>query len=134
MANFRKAPILATKGNKFIDEENQQYYKIPQDIADIVFKEIGTNGAQLRIMMLLIGTREGFGISEAWVLERTGLGHSSYDRARKALITLGWLQSKEGKLIVDYDAIRKTSSNMGGSPSAAESLPEPQVNYQIFDF
>lgn len=45
MANFRKAPILATKGNKFIDEENQQYYKIPQDIADIVFKEIGTNGA-----------------------------------------------------------------------------------------
>lgn len=106
MPNFRKAPVLEIEGKKFIDEDNQQYYKIPQDIADIVFRELGTNGAQLRIMLLLIGTKEGFGVSEAWVLDRTGLGHSSYDRARKALAAINWIKLKDGKIVVDYNAIR----------------------------
>ncbi len=58
---------------------------------DKVFAELGNSSAQLRIMIVLIGTKPGFRISEKWMCDRTGLKQPSYITARKALIEKGWL-------------------------------------------
>ena len=57
-------------------------------------------------MLVLCGTKEGFSISEKWILSRTGLQHSSYIKARQSLIDRGWLTLiNSKKLIVNYDII-----------------------------
>jgi hypothetical protein len=48
-------------------------------------------------MLVLLGTKEGFKISEKWILERTGLLHASYIKARQALVNRGWLTHEESK-------------------------------------
>ena len=104
MPNLQQAPELKYNGEKSI---SNQFYQIPQELADIIFKELGNSSAQLRIMMVLIGTREGFKISEKWILERTGLQHASYITARKALVNRGWLTLAAAQdIIVNFNAIR----------------------------
>ena len=102
MANFKQAPELKFTGQK----PEGQYYAIPQSLADIIFNKLGNSSAQLRIMMVLIGTKEGFKISEKWILDRTGLLHASYITARKELVKRGWLTHDEAECItVNFDAI-----------------------------
>lgn len=73
---------------------------------DIIFNELGNSSAQLRIMIVLLGTKpDSFSISEQWICDRTGLLHSSYINARKALINRGWLTLNKGELIVNIDTI-----------------------------
>ena len=104
MANYNQAPTLQHKGNK--ESGNNNFYKIPQELADIVFKELGNASAQLRIMLVLIGTKPGFKISDAWICERTGLLHASYINARKALVSRGWLTHEPSSgITVNFDAI-----------------------------
>ena len=93
-----KAPILAHNGNKQ-REEIEPYYQIPQALADAIFSVLGNSSAQLRIMLVLIGTKPGFGVSQKWILQRTGLKEKSYIEARKALVARGWLTHTE------YDSI-----------------------------
>ena len=60
-------------------------------------------------MLVLIGTKEGFGVSEQWLLDRTGINHSSYINARKALINRGWITLEPSKtIIINYDKIRSS--------------------------
>jgi hypothetical protein len=66
---------------------------------DKIFAELGNSSAQLRVMIVLIGTKPGFAISEKWICDRTGLVQSSYNRARTALINKGWITLEEGKSI-----------------------------------
>lgn len=102
----RNAPILVVKGRKMGDDMEQPYYAIPQDMADILFSLLGDRSAQLRIMMVLCGTRPGFVLSEKWMLERTGLTHASYIRARKELSDEGWINYDPHRSItVDYNYI-----------------------------
>ena len=102
MANFRQAPELKFTGKK----PAGQYYVIPQNLADIIFNKLGNSSAQLRIMIVLIGTKEGFKITEKWILERTGLLHASYIKARQELVKKGWLShsEKEG-ITVNFNTI-----------------------------
>ena len=96
-----KAPALK---NKKVVMGN--FYQIPQNVADKVFQELGNSSAQLRIMLVLIGTKEGFNVSEKWILERTGLQHASYINARKALINRGWLTLiNQTEIIINYENI-----------------------------
>ena len=88
MANYQQAPTLQFDSGKDL---SKQHYAIPQDLADIIFNELGNSSAQLRIMMVLIGTKEGFNISDKWICDRTGLQHPSYINARKALVKRGWI-------------------------------------------
>ena len=97
MANFKQAPELKFTGQK----PEGQYYAIPQSLADIIFNELGNSSAQLRIMMVLIGTKEGFKISEKWILDRTGLLHASYITARKALVKRGWLSHRLASMLAE---------------------------------
>lgn len=74
---------------------------------DIIFNELGNKSAQLRIMIVLLGTKpDSFSVSDKWICERTGLLHPSYIKARKELVNKGWLTLKPGaELIVNIDAI-----------------------------
>lgn len=102
---INKAPILAHNGNKK-REEIELYYQIPQALADAIFSVLGNSSAQLRIMLVLIGTKPGFGISQKWILKRTGLKEKSYIEARKALVARGWLTHTEyDSIIVNIDKI-----------------------------
>ena len=106
MAHYEQAPILCFNGSKAQSNATNQTYQIPQRLADIIFNTLGNASAQIRIMLVLCGTKEGFSISENWILERTGLQHASYINARKSLIEKGWLTLiNQQKLIVNYDVI-----------------------------
>lgn len=87
MSNLKQAPTLKHNGTK----SSGQFYALPQDLMDIVFNQLKDKSAQLRIMIVLIGTKPGFKVSEQWILDRTGLQHASYITARKKLIEMGWL-------------------------------------------
>lgn len=109
MANYNQAPTLQFNGAKEVDNN---FYKIPQELADIIFKELGNSSAQLRIMMVLVGTKPGFQISDKWICDRTGLLHPSYINARKALVAKGWLTHDAAKgITVNFDAIRGNRGN-----------------------
>lgn len=119
MANYQQAPTLKFNGVKSL---GNNFYGIPQDLADIIFRELGNSSAQLRIMIVLIGTKEGFNISDKWICERTGLQHPSYITARKALVKRGWLTHEAAKgITVNIDAIY--GRNCGNT-----TLPEEEKN------
>lgn len=103
MANYNQAPVLSYEGQK----GKGQFYMIPQELADIIFNELGNCSAQLRIMLVLLGTKEGFAISDKWICDRTGLQHPSYIKARQALVKRGWLEHDPAKgITVNIDKIR----------------------------
>lgn len=96
MANLKQAPKLQFSSPI---KNTKQYYHLPQDIMDTLFRTLGTSPAQLRIMIVLLGTKEGFLVSEKWICERTGLNHSSYIKARKGLIDKGYIELDPSKSI-----------------------------------
>lgn len=109
MANLQQAPILQFDIEK--PEGSNNFYKLPQQLMDAVFAGLGNSSAQLRIMIVLIGTKPGFGVSEEWILQRTSLLHSSYITARKALVDKGWITLEKGVIRVNFRTILN-SSNM----------------------
>lgn len=96
MDDLQYAPILKHEGSK---KFGIQYYALSQVLMDIVFKILGNSSAQLRIMIVLIGTKPGFRVSERWILDRTGLCERSYIRARNELDKRGWIHH------IPYDSI-----------------------------
>jgi hypothetical protein len=101
--NRKQAPKLVFNGSKF--NQNKGFYQIPQEAADIMFKEFARQPAFIRLMLVLIGTEPGFGLAEQWVLDRTGMNHASYLKTRDALVELGWLTCEDGQIAVNYDKI-----------------------------
>ena len=104
--NRNQAPKLAFNGEKF-NGDKEQAYIIPQELADIIFndKEFSRSPAPIKLMLTLIGTKLNFGVSEAWVLQRTGMDSSTYNTVRKKLVAKGWLKHENGYITVDYDSI-----------------------------
>ena len=76
--------------------------------------------------MVLIGTKEGFKVSEQWILDRTGLQHASYINARKALINKGWLSLEAANSItVNFNNIyKKNCSNTTLPQCSNTTLPQ----------
>lgn len=103
------APELRFNGEKVQDNEaTNQTYQIPQRLADIINNELGNSSAQLRVMYVLVGTKEGFRISEKWICERTGLSPTSYRRARADLENIGWITHTQYESItINFDEIYK---------------------------
>ena len=83
------------------------FYQIPQAIADKLNQKLGNSSAQLRLMYVLIGTKEGFGLSLEWLSQRTSLAKTNI--VRKALIDAGLLlESTDGThnfLTINYQKI-----------------------------
>ena len=122
---MKQAPKLEHQGKKNL-EENEQFYLIPQRMADIVFYTLGNASAQLRIMLVLIGTKPDFCISQKWILQRAGIGESSYINARKALVKRGWLYHSDGESIkVNFDAIREDGKKMDAERAKEKNAEKP---------
>ena len=67
-------------------------------------------------MIVLLGTKPDFAVSEKWMLDRTGLSSSSYKSAKDALALRGWIKIEPYKSItVDIAAIYES-----GKPIAAD--------------
>ena len=101
-----KAPSLHFNGAKDQDNKTNQSYLIPQRLADIIFTHLGNSSAQIRIMMVLCGTKEDFFISGKWMENRTGLSPQSYSQALKKLVKRGWVSHRNYTNIrVNFDKI-----------------------------
>ena len=101
-----KAPSLQFRSEKDQDNKTNQIYMIPQRLADIIFNVLGNSSAQIKIMMVLCGTKEGFFISGKWMRGRTGLSPQSYSAALKKLVQRGWVSHRNYQTIrVNFDKI-----------------------------
>lgn len=104
--NFRNAPILKYTEQKDSRCGSDNFYLLPQDLMDAVMAGLHGNAMnQLKLMIILLGTREGFSLTEEYMLERMKVDQQAYLRARKALINKGWLKKEKGEIIVDIAAI-----------------------------
>ena len=58
-------------------------------------------------MVLLLGTKEGFRVSEQYVLQHLKISEQAYLKARKALVEKGWLRLKKNPhtLVVNLDKV-----------------------------
>ena len=101
-----KAPSLHFTGTKEQDNHTHQTYMIPQRLGDIIFNVLGDSSAQIRIMLVLCGTKEDFFISGKWMEKRTGLSQQSYSAALKKLVERGWVSHRNYQTIrVNFDKI-----------------------------
>lgn len=99
---------------------------------DIVFFSLANASAQLRVMIVLLGTKPGFAISEEWILDRTGLKERSYLEARKALVNRGWItHTPYKKIVVNIDAIYaekpETTAGKKKSDATIEKINKPEM-------
>ena len=100
------APSLHFNGAKDQDNKTNQIYMIPQRLADIIFNLLGRAPAQIKIMMVLCGTKEEFFISNKWMTKRTGLSQQSYSAALRKLVERGWVSHRNYQTIrVNFDKI-----------------------------
>lgn len=115
--NGKDAPILAHVGNKWNNrgtyDENTRpngYYfgQCPNIIRRYIMNELdGNNGNLLKVMWLLIDTKEGWGLSKEWVSRELGMAPEKYYTIRKKLINMNWLiyEMKDNKpyLAINYE-------------------------------
>ena len=110
MANTKfTAPKLVFNGEKVQDNhKTNQFYNNPQRLMDIIFNLLdGKAAAQIKIMTVLAGTKEGFEVHENWIMKRTGLSKSSYEQARMRLIEQKkWITlTPRQTIVVEFDKI-----------------------------
>lgn len=82
-------------------------------------------------MLVLAGTKPGFGISERWVLDRTRMDHSTYIKTRQFLASLEWLIINEAdkQIIVNFDKIYERGSEPTPQKNcSSESTPQKDNN------
>lgn len=115
------APKLSWHGDKWNNKGTYEadtrpkgyyFYQLPMPIMDYIYETLnGKYGLLTRIMEVLIGTDEGFNISEKWICQRIGIdtknrnSMAAYRRARKKLCNMGWLEldTENHHLYVCYD-------------------------------
>lgn len=110
MANqtFRTAPRLYFSEPKDDRCGSDNFYMLPQELMTAVMSGITGNCLnQLKLMILLLGTKEGFALSEDFVLKKLRITQQAYLKARKALVEKNWItiQKKPHQIIVHIDQI-----------------------------
>lgn len=108
MANTKQAPILhhGYSKQKVIIDTKSNFYQVPQSLADIIFEQFPRDISVVKLMIVLIGTKEGFGLSKKWVMDRTKMTEKTYYQARQKLIDAGWLELSENNILtINYDTI-----------------------------
>ena len=101
----KSAPLLAAEGDKWdnrgtynkTDRQNGCYfYQQPQEIMNYIMNELtGQQGNMLKLMLLLISTDVGYGVSQQWVMNCTGMQKDKYYDARAILTEINWLLYEE---------------------------------------
>ena len=104
----RSAPKLYFSEPKDSRCGSDNFYMLPQELMTAVMTGITGNCLnQLKLMVLLLGTKEGFALSEEFVLQKLRISQQAYLKARKALIEKSWLTLEKNphKLIVNINQI-----------------------------
>lgn len=117
----KAAPLLAFEGDKWDNRDtfNKKerpngcfFGQQPMELMSYIMGELtGAQGNLLKLMWLLISTDVGFGVSQQWVLNNTGMQKDKYYDARAILIKIGWLlyeeQPNQTLLGINYDYLWK---------------------------
>lgn len=102
--NYKRAPQIYHNAGK----GNGNFYKLPQNIMDIVLTQLdGKNGNAIKLMIVLLGTSGdgSFRASEKWIEKKTGMKKQNYHRAKNALAEKGMIILEDGKIIVNIKGI-----------------------------
>lgn len=101
----KTAPKLAFEGDKWdnrgtfnrVERPNGCLFgQQPAEIRDFIMNELtGAQGNLLKVMWLLLSTDIGFGVSQQWVMNSTGISKDKYYDSRTILIHLNWLKYEE---------------------------------------
>jgi len=101
----KAAPKLAFEGDKWdnrgtfnrVERPNGCLFgQQPMELMNYIMNELtGQQGNLLKLMWLLISTDVGFGVSQQWVMNSTGLAKDKYYDARAILIKIDWLLYEE---------------------------------------
>lgn len=117
MANYRKAPKVNHTESKEKYNTKKVTYVIPQEMFEKLFLGLnGNRGNQLKLITVLLGTigDGSFGISEEWITNLCHFSQSSYVKARKSLINMGWVTLEKGKIFVNIEKIMACRGEMEG--------------------
>lgn len=121
--NTKQAPKLVFNGCKF--NETKGFYQIPQEAADRIFAKFARKPAYLRLMLVLIGTEPGFGLSVKWITERTGMTQQTYYNTRDELAEMGWLTCENNQVIVNFDKLYGRIESIG-QKNSIESIHQKE--------
>lgn len=113
----KNAPKLAFIGDKWnnkgtyrqgSNEKGYYFGQIPAPLRRYINHHLtGSNGNLLKLIYFLIESDEGFGISQAMILDQLGMDKAKYYKARQELIDMNWLCYKEDThqpmLMIDYN-------------------------------
>ena len=126
MANI--APRIKWRGDKFNykgpyskdTKKGYFFYQTPTVLTNYLLNTINGNcGNQLKLMWILMGSAENFGISEKMIIQRTGMTQQAYCNARKALNDAGIIDynPSEHTITIDYDNLWRLAedANNGGN-------------------
>lgn len=123
MANYRQAPILEFDKDK--SSVCSSFSQIPNNVMEIIFQKLGNKVRLMKIMLVLIGTKEGFAISEKYICQKACLDASNYRKARKELIEMGWIT------LLPSEAIRVNFSTILGEEPVEKNeekiIEEPHI-------
>ena len=101
----KNAPLLAYEGDKWDNRDTYNkkerpngcfFGQQPQDLIYFIMNELtGQQGNMMKLMWLLMSQDVGFGVSQQWVMNSTGMQKDKYYDARSVLIEIGWLLYEE---------------------------------------
>ncbi len=100
MANYRQGPRLIHEGSK----SEGLFYQLPQSMVANIFQNFdGKNGNQIKLLIVLLGNKgDGtFRLTEAWIMQQTGMTKSNYHRTMDALEEKGYVTRENGKVILN---------------------------------
>lgn len=137
----KPAPVLHYDGDKWgnqstykTDEKGNKkgvlFYQCPMPLMDYICSVLHHQDCNyLKLMMVLIGTDEGFRISEKWILARTGMTKSVYIKVRKGLSEMKWIDydSINHTITINYEYLwNKTFETLGNKKEASEKDSDQQ--------
>lgn len=134
MPNLRQAPKLYHNKQ---DYKDKVFYNLPQDLMDCIFTQLdGRSGNQIKLMCVLLGTLGdgSFGVSEAWICDRTGMVQQTYSTARRALVERGWIYVEDGKMYVLPEIVKNGFKYPEGSTEAQKKqIREDTISHCVND-
>lgn len=124
---YKQAPELRFTRAKKKGSGGSSYFGWEPELWKYVNKELsGKEGNCIKLINVLLGTGEGFRVSQKWICEMAGLSKDGYYKARKKLEEKGMLIYDEGANTITVDTkgmLQAYSSKEGKKEGMLEKYP-----------
>ncbi len=125
--NYKQAPELRfTRAKK--SGKGPSYFGWEPELWKYINKELsGREGNCIKLINVLLGTAEGFKVSQKWICEMAGLSKDGYYKARKKLEEKGMLIYDEGANTITIDTkgmLKAYSPERENNEGMLEEYPE----------